>query len=1168
MADGNLVRQSNVGKDSVVFGPTVYDLPLLPYEKQLIATIGITEEEYRQFTAEVKHRGRLRPAEYAHIPNVQNSGAEPYLISLAISLVLTGVSYLLAPKPAMPDSSQGKGGTVGTEGFTGASRFTPSRGFESLAELADYGSPIPIIFGLYDEEKEVGGMLVTPKMVWSRMFSDGTQQRAKLLFVVGEQGAFNFDTSGGIEPPELEGIFLGNNALDHIYSDLFAYYWKRSTQEDAGSDGYRIRGNDLLFGSMGSPDSGDPDATGGNEEIFLCPTTRSSAEAAFCHAYSPANNVEFGAFAAIANGNSFRVNYQVQTIFYKEGDDRNPSKKSRRSQILERVKILGNENYTRENGVGYGSGELREEFEDGSLSQTKGVGRNYSPRMGIDRIEKKNGTRIKIPSQSPLDANPEFFRTVNGIEEGDEVFFIISPTSISEDLYSDEGVPSVGDINSAVRSLQFAADDAMQIGELFSIGGLIFKVVARTQDRFDPEQNPDKVQSIRMRCIDQSLSKERKVGIVSRELVIEPNSKESEDYIDDFVSVEEKFFPIVKTSFATVRNNRPVESTEFGIRSNVYQKLNGLCAFNSLPSPSEIQEFGEDFISVNTGVINAFIIRASVFRVFVRIAGDSDSEFKPLPQYFVIRGSKPVAQYNNLRITRPADKDPAVYEYKFVAVSGSELGTLSNTKRLNELTQDGTLKTEDAFVPQVGLLKVTYKGKEIIKDDIRENSEFIRGDQKFADNTQISDISYYRSLVEKSNESEPEHSIVYVNETQLNDIVPDYQSLTLAGLSLRASRNFTQLDQMRCWLGKGLQVRRLLSPSFYAANKQDERGPSNNFADLVFHLLTDQVSGAGALLSQSPGSAPMVDETLMVEAARFMNQQQLYFNGAIVERTNIRRFVADLAPNFLCNFIVSDGKFSLKPALPYFARSGNINDGPVPVEQIFTAGNILEDTFKIEYLRSEERRGFRAVVRFRQERKNELPEEKAIEVSKDGGFGDPNVLLLPQEQFDLTQFCTSESHATKVAKYFLALRALVTHTVSFSTTIEGLNIQAGSFIKVITDSSPYNSANNGTIGSTGNITSTRRIPDGQYNILYYTSGSSEVKEGIATVSNNVVTDPEFHDSVFSLKNSSVSQNVYVVEQLTFSEEGTVDIVASEHPCDDDGKSKIVEFFQADHFTVT
>ena len=54
----------------MVFGPTVYDVPLLPYERELIKTIGITEEEYKEFTAEVRRRGNVRPAEYAHIPDV------------------------------------------------------------------------------------------------------------------------------------------------------------------------------------------------------------------------------------------------------------------------------------------------------------------------------------------------------------------------------------------------------------------------------------------------------------------------------------------------------------------------------------------------------------------------------------------------------------------------------------------------------------------------------------------------------------------------------------------------------------------------------------------------------------------------------------------------------------------------------------------------------------------------------------------------------------------------------------------------------------------------------------------------------------------------------------------------------------------------------------------
>ena len=54
----------------MVFGPSIYDVPLLPYEKELIKTIGLTEEEYRAFAAEVRRRGMVRPAAYDHIPDV------------------------------------------------------------------------------------------------------------------------------------------------------------------------------------------------------------------------------------------------------------------------------------------------------------------------------------------------------------------------------------------------------------------------------------------------------------------------------------------------------------------------------------------------------------------------------------------------------------------------------------------------------------------------------------------------------------------------------------------------------------------------------------------------------------------------------------------------------------------------------------------------------------------------------------------------------------------------------------------------------------------------------------------------------------------------------------------------------------------------------------------
>ena len=423
--------------------------------------------------------------------------------------------------------------------------------------------------------------------------------------------------------------------------------------------------------------------------------------------------------------------------------------------------------------------------------------------------------------------------------------------------------------------------------------------------------------------------------------------------------------------------------------------------------------------------------------------------------------------------------------------------------------------------------------------------------------------------MEKSNSTAPEHEIVYVNEVQINDSNANMLDLTIAGLSLKASRNFTALDQMRCWLASGIPVERLHPKLRDAYGDTNTTGPSNLFTDLVYFLLTDQMAGAGGLLGMRPDSSSdtdlrddyLVDRDDLVKTSRFLERQKLFFNGPIVERTNLRQFISDAAPYFLCNFIITDGKFSLKPAIPVNDK-GDINTGAVQFKQLFTAGNILEDSYKLEYLGAEERRAFKAVVRYRQERKNKFPEEQVVIVKGNDGtddFSSPGTDLLPSEQFDLTQFCTSKDHAIKVAKYFLALRAYVTHTISFSTTVEGLDIQAGSFIKVVTESSPYSSENTGTVSSSGVVTSVRSLPDATYTVSYFKTGSDDIREGPMTISNGQVTASEFRDIVFTIQSSTVSQNIYVVEQLTFSQEGTVDIVASEHPCNDDGSSKIAAF---------
>ena len=107
---------------------------------------------------------------------------------------------------------------------------------------------------------------------------------------------------------------------------------------------------------------------------------------------------------------------------------------------------------------------------------------------------------------------------------------------------------------------------------------------------------------------------------------------------------------------------------------------------------------------------------------------------------------------------------------------------------------------------------------------------------------------------------------------------------------------------------------------------------------------------------------------------------------------------------------------------------------------------------------------------------------------------------------------------------------------------------------MLTSSSPYLSANNGTVDASGVITSAQTLKDGTHTIAYFKTGSEDIEEGEISVSEGKTTQSQFFDSVFSVTRKTNSENIYIVEQLTFSQEGTVDIVASEHQCEEvDGK---------------
>lgn len=1434
MAERHPVHQPLLGQSGLGSGVTVYRPNLLPYERQIAELAGLTEDEYRFFVQEAYRRAAHRPAQYNHIPDIQNDAfVTSLIVSLVVGAISSTVSYLLTPKPRAVTQQQQSTTQITLDSIVGGQRFSPTFGFDSQAELANYGDPIPIIFGRWTGT--TGGMLVTPKLVWSRMFSYGRQQGVKLLFVVGEQGVAEGIAPDGIEPPPaLQGIFIGNGALDSVYSQTFAFYWKRNTTTSGFS---RMRAANLTYGTRGTLASGDPESY---DDIFSCPTRISENDTGFSAAHSLTNNAEFGCYDPIANGSHYRVNWRVISIPHQLNVRDDPGE----NLTYERVKIAGSQN-----DQGW-----RDGVDDGGNFRTirhlgmEGVGRNYSRRMGITAL---NGVGVS-------DSTGIEVRRAN---VGDVATFTIAYNTIPEDFY--KGVDrevSVEDINDAVTEMRIAADDALQIGELFMIGRTTWQVISRSLGMWRVEDKKDQV--IQLKCIDVNPPATNTIGIVSQYML-------RANYISDNNTPEKynagvAFFPLMKVAKATVRNTRPCEVTEIGIRSNVFQRLNGICNFQTVPSPAQLNSLDEKRISVQTGTNSSYIKRASVFTIFLRPSGvdPSGNEYawQPLGEQFCIIGNQPIEQYNFIRITHP---DKRQYEYQFIPKNGADIGRnspddaefwhLYNGGSLDNSSERQTLSA--SYTTAYGTFKVNAVGDKVTKLDIQQNSEFLslpsyqdrtvvnglptsvgvvtllpdeqgtetrvastefldwytdptfeyvegrngaftwqltqaagiasaqnypgndgaqvtftyqynitgnrfykvryvltktalaaghfsgqsfvwtitdetvtesstnwnsfseftisfavsgsnpfrqppaspafttigqrrrvvnvittdvvqgrsqayyeelygparnynvgltrtatlnisdggkiirmtlssyvyeeqnhwsgqtrlwsspnitvsdnpayvsdswqvgddfdylvtvsntnpfrspgsqvgaryvieaRGSvitqnyeypgRTFEAQSQYGDLSLYGNLVEKSNANSPEHTVVYVNEITSNAQVPEYLNMTIAGLALKASRNFTALDQVRFWLKNGIPVKR------FHPDEASEVKPSNLFCDLVYYLLTDRVAGVGDLLNMTVDNAPLIDTTTFTNTAKFLKTNSLFFDGALASTVNVRQFIADTAPFMLCNFAITDGKFSLVPALPT-TFGGDISTNPVTIKQLFTAGNIFEDSFELNYISAEERKDFQAMMRFRQERENQLPEERNIVIR----WNEPSSTEHPLEQFDMTQYCTSQAHAELVARFFMSIRRQITHTIQFKTAPYGIDLAPGDYIRVVTEANPYSSAQNGSISATGIITSATTFTDGQYNVLYYKSGSEDVIEAVMSVSGGIVQETALRGSVFTVLNSTTAQNVYMVEQLTLDAEGAVQVTASEFPCDDQLRSKIaLDVTNAGNFLV-
>lgn len=228
-------------------------------------------------------------------------------------------------------------------------------------------------------------------------------------------------------------------------------------------------------------------------------------------------------------------------------------------------------------------------------------------------------------------------------------------------------------------------------------------------------------------------------------------------------------------------------------------------------------------------------------------------------------------------------------------------------------------------------------------------------------------------------------------------------------------------DPVRCLVRNGIHVYNLLTES---------TASSSNFLDLAYYLL-EKAAVPTALINVSDFTA----------AATFTAYHSMYFNGALLSASNLKTFFEETAPFFLLRSLTVDGKYSFKPLLPVNAN-GSFDDGVINAVHVFDMDDITEGSYTRSYIPYAERKNTCALIEWRNQSSSDVI-GNMLEVRYSGEAPDG-----PFESYDMYNFCVSEAHAALIGKYILASRKHVTHTVSFSTTVDVINLSPLDIIKV------------------------------------------------------------------------------------------------------------------------
>lgn len=592
-----------------------------------------------------------------------------------------------------------------------------------------------------------------------------------------------------------------------------------------------------------------------------------------------------------------------------------------------------------------------------------------------------------------------------------------------------------------------------------------------------------------------------------------------------------------EASYTTITNCNIID---FAIKARVFKRIAGRA---KKYADVEVKEYNISDNGIKT--------RSAYFWLWYRRISEGNG-WQRVPQIFVVRRGAEVDNFLSLKFI--AADLAGGWEFKFDAIAETA-AEMRYHGLANFAYIQNTGNVKEILLP--GNHRITFRGN--LKDRVDRYQSPRNDNPAFLDEWGLFSMRS-DTQVQFSFDQGPEFQITAVTEQREESFLsyPNlYDGLSMLGFNTYSGQGIQDLRAITVFVTKGRRVRRIRDDGTFPVTPD---GASSFAPDIFFDTIYDSRDGIGQYAKVAG-----IDMKQLALAKRFCQANRFFMDGVIADQTPWRQFWAEVAPYSLLELAKVGGKETLLPAVPC-DNAGQIQRR-ITISSMFTAGNILEDSYKEEFMDyGTNVQDLIATVIFRRTRPNEdFPRNSSVEVS----LNNVNESNAVRQTFDLSQFVTQRTQAITFAKLLCNQRRHIRRAIEFRTFPSAAAISPGSYIYVALGRNEWDNITSGVVEAGGalNTPVAGSVANGTYSALLYKPSDAQATSlsGIS-VSGNVATALAGYEGwLFVLGSTVTNKRVFRVTEVSMDEEGEVSVRAVEHPCEISGNetlSRIANFDDA------